>query len=264
MNRSLEPALDAWPRGLAQRIASRMRTHHPVTVAIAIAFLGWVVLGAITVGLGLLLTHVLLHAGIGPWDEHVNDWFVTRRTSTVNGITAVGTTIGSTTTVLAVAAVAVVVLAFRRLWREIGIIVIALTVEVAVFLTTTVIVHRPRPTVAQLDPSPPTSSFPSGHMAAAIALWISLAIVISMHARNAVVRTLVWIVAVALPIFVGLSRLYRGMHHPTDVLASILLGGGAILVAVLAVAASSAVAAIQRPPEVLDTARAPSSVPLAS
>ncbi len=207
--------------GLAGGIAARMRSHHPVTVAVVIAILGWVLLSAVTVGLGLLLTHVLLHGGVGRWDESVNDWFVTQRTTIAErdhrrrNDDRIHDDRGCRC-----AAVAVVVLAFRRLWREVGLIVIALTVEVAVFLTTTVIVNRPRPTVPRLDPSPPTSSFPSGHTAAAIALWFSLAIVISRHVKNAVVRALVWVVAVALPIFVGLSRLYRGMHHPTDVLAS--------------------------------------------
>jgi undecaprenyl-diphosphatase len=249
---------------LSGGLAARMKAHHPITVAVVIAILGWVLLSAVTVGLGLLLTHVLVHAGVGRWDENVNDWFVTQRTTPLNAITAVGTTIGSTMTVAAVAVVAVTVLAFRRLWQEVGLIAIALTVEVAVFLMATVMVSRPRPTVPRLDPSPPTSSFPSGHTAAAIALWISLAIVISRHVQSVVVRTLVWIVAIALPIFIGLSRLYRGMHHPTDVLASILVGIGAILIAGLAVGTASAIVAIRRAPETVEAAPAPSSVPLAS
>jgi hypothetical protein len=155
---------------LESGIAARMKAHHPATVAVVIAILGWMLLSAVTVGIGLLLTHVLLHGGVGRWDENVNDWFVTQRSTVLNSITAVGTTIGSTMTVAAVAVVVVAVLAFRRLWQEIGLIVIALTVEVAVFLTATLMVSRPRPTVPRLDPSPPTSSFPSGHLAAAIAL----------------------------------------------------------------------------------------------
>jgi len=257
-------ALDASPGGLADRIAWRARDHHPVTVATVLAFLGFVVMGAVIVGLGLLLTHVLLSGGLGRWDERVNEWFVTQRTTSLNTITSFGTTIGSTGTVVAVAAITVVVLAIRKLWREVGLIVIALSVEVLVFLMTTVIVNRPRPTVVRLDPSPPTSSFPSGHTAAAIALWVSLAIVISMHVRNAAVRTLVWLVALGLPVFVGLSRLYRGMHHPTDVMASVLLGAGALVTALLAVRAASAVAEIRRSPEALDSTTEPTRVGVAS
>lgn len=239
-------ALDARPGSLADRIAWRRKEHHPVTVAVVLAVVGFVVIGAIMVGLGLILTHFLLSGAIGRWDERVNEWFVTQRTASLNSITAVGTTIGSTIAVVAVALVASIALAIRRLWREIGLIVISLMVEVLVFLMTAVIVNRQRPTVPRLDASPPTSSFPSGHTAAAIALWISLAIVISMHVRSAFVRAFVWVVALGLPVFVGIARLYRGMHHPTDVMASVLLGTGAIVTALVAVRAASGVAEIRR------------------
>jgi hypothetical protein len=102
-------ALDAPPGGLAERIACRTKEHHPVTVAALIGVVWFVVMGAILVGLGLLLTHVLLSGGLGRWDERVNDWFVIRRTSAWNSITSFGTSIGSTGTVVAVAAVTTLV-----------------------------------------------------------------------------------------------------------------------------------------------------------
>jgi membrane-associated phospholipid phosphatase len=255
--------LDPRPGGWAERIAVRTRSHHPVALAALIALVGYVLVAAILVGLGLLLTHVLLSGGLGRWDNQLDDRFVAWRTASLNTVTSIGTMIGSTGTVIAVGFAAVVVLALKRMWREIGLVVVALSVEVLVFLTVTVMVDRPRPTVPRLDPSPPTSSFPSGHTAAAIALWVSLAIVISAHVRNAFVRILVWIVALGLPIFVGLSRIYRGMHHPTDVMASIVLGAGAIATALLAVRSASAVTEIRRTSEVEDLPAAPSPVEVA-
>src|SRR5436190_975360 len=52
-------------------------------------------------------------------------------------------------------------------------------------------------------------------------------------------------------IYVGLSRVYRGMHHPTDVLASVVLGLGAISFALLAVRATAMVADRRRPRRVV-------------
>ncbi|MGZ4130819.1 MAG: phosphatase PAP2 family protein, partial [Actinomycetota bacterium] len=52
-------------------------------------------------------------------------------------------------------------------------------------------IQRPRPTVHRLDVSPPTSSFPSGHVAAGIALYVGLAILLSSHVRNAAARALI-------------------------------------------------------------------------
>lgn len=224
-----------------------------------VALLGYIVMSAVIVGLGLLLTHVLLSSGVGRWDQGVSEWFVRQRTATFNSITVVGSIIGSTEVVVGIAVLTGIVLAIRRWWRELGLIAIALSVEVLVFITTTLAVDRARPYVPRLDPSPVTSSYPSGHTAAAIALWVSLAIVISAHVRNAFVRTLTWIVAIGVPIFVGLSRVYRGMHHATDLMGSLMLGVGALFFALLAVRAASAVAEMRRGSRTVDETPEPSA-----
>jgi undecaprenyl-diphosphatase len=69
---------------------------------------------------------------------------------------------------------------------------------------------------------------------------------VSSLTRNAFLRAVVWILAVALPIVVALSRLYRGMHHPTDVTASVILAAGALMFGLLAVRTGAAVAERRR------------------
>ena len=82
-------------------------------------------------------------------------------------------------------------------------------------------VHRPRPDVTQLDQHLPTSAYPSGHEAATCCLYIAIAILVIGHARGWW-RWLFLVPAIAMPVLVALSRLYRGEHHPTDLLASLL------------------------------------------
>ena len=60
-------------------------------------------------------------------------------------------------------------------------------------------------------------SFPSGHSANAVTVYGSLAV----HEKK---RKLLWVLAVALPLLVGFSRVYVGAHFPTDVLGGWLLG----------------------------------------
>lgn len=50
---------------------------------------------------------------------------------------------------------------------------------------------------------------------------------------SVVPRRAVWAVAAATAIGVGFSRVHRGLHHPTDVVAGALLGLGCLLVAVV-------------------------------
>jgi PAP2 superfamily. len=91
-----------------------------------------------------------------------------------------------------------------------------------------------------------TSSFPSGHTGAAIVTYIALAIVISSHLRNAALRVAIWILAALLPIYVGLFPRVPRMHHPTDVMASVVLGAGALCFALVAVHATAVVAERRR------------------
>jgi len=163
-----------------------------------------------------------------------------------------------TSTVIGLGIVIAIVLGVSRRWRELQFIVTAVAVEASAFLVTTLVIQRARPSVPRLDVSPPTSSFPSGHVAAAIALYIGLAILLTSHVRSLALRVLIWVVAVAIPFAVALSRVYRGMHHPTDVLASlIVLGPGAIVVALLAARSASAAAPIDEIVPADDTAARP-------
>ena len=228
-----ESVLDPRSGALTDRIGTRFAGRHPVLVAWVLTIGAYLLLALLMVGTGLLLTHVLQHGAVGRWDANLDTWFVSRRTTALNAWT--GTVIGVGTAVI-------VLLAIARRWREVGLIFFAVLLEVWVFVTTTFIVDRPRPAVPRLDAAPPTSSFPSGHVAAAIALYVGLAIVISTLVRNAVVRAIVWVVAVLVPVAVGLSRVYRGMHHPTDVLASVLLGCGSLVATIFAVRCASAAA----------------------
>jgi membrane-associated phospholipid phosphatase len=74
-------------------------------------------------------------------------------------------------------------------------------------------------------------------------LYAGLAIIVGTLTRSFVPRALAWLLAVVLPIFVALSRLYRGMHHPTDVIGSCVLGVGALAFALLAARAAGTVQA---------------------
>lgn len=225
--------LRAAPGGPAERIGRRYRSQRPVVVGSVLWLIGYVIAGAVVVGIGLLLTHVLLHGPLGRWDETISRWFVARRTPTFDSLTSVGSTLGSTFVIVGVAVVAVAILAIGRHWRQIGLIVYGSLLEFAVFLTATLLVDRARPDVPRLDPSPVTSSYPSGHAAAAFVLFVGLAIVITSLVRSRLVRVISWLLSVAIPVAVALSRLYRGMHHLTDVAASLLLGVMVVLFALL-------------------------------
>jgi membrane-associated phospholipid phosphatase len=213
-----------------------------VVAGIAVGVSGYVVMTMILVALGFLLTKVLLDGSVGRWDHALDRWFFVQREATLDTITEWGSRLGDTVAVVGIAAVAVLVLAIGRHWAHISFLIGALVIEVTTFVTTTFVIDRERPTVPHLDPGPPTSSYPSGHVAASIVLYVGLALIITSLVRSKLVRAVVWIVAIALPIFVALSRLYRGMHHPTDVIGSVIGAFGCLAFAFLATRTGVAVA----------------------
>lgn len=182
------------------------------------------VLLGVMVGIGQLLTHWLRNSAIVRWDGSVDRWFAQRRTPDWNALTKVATYAAETETVIVLGLACFVLLRWRLgRWRESLFLAAGLIGELCIFLGTTWLVERHRPAVPRLDSAPPTSSFPSGHTAAAMTLYGGLAVIAWTAARAGWLRLLATALAVLVPTAVGLSRLYRGMHNPTDVLAGALL-----------------------------------------
>ncbi len=119
-------------------------------------------------------------------------------------------------------AVALVFWRTRRWWFAV-IPAIAISLQAAVFVAATLVTGRPRPDVPHLDPAPPTSSYPSGHVGASVALYASFAIMATTIERSWLRRTVIAVCSV-IPILVAYARLYRGMHHLSDVIIGALNG----------------------------------------
>lgn len=234
-------SLDPTPPGYAERLATGLHARRPLLTSFGVALVGYLVMAALLLGAALLITRVLSPGPVVTWDNSVNRWFVTIRTSSLNSVTAIGSALGGAPVIIGTALVCTIALAIAKRWKAIAFLITGLVIESAAFLTAATLVTRPRPMVPKLETSPPTSSFPSGHTAAAIVLYLSLAIILGTLTRSRVLTTLAWILAFVLPVFVGVSRMYRGMHHPTDVIGGCVLGVGALLFALLTVRTDGAV-----------------------
>ena len=217
----------------AERARSEVHVH-PVLVTAVVGVVGWLLLAACAVGLGAIVTNFVVGHALGHGDIDVARWFVDRRTDTWNTLSSVGSHVAETLTVFVIVGIALVVLGVRRAWPQFALLAVAMACEGATYLVATYFVSRNRPPVPRLESLIQSDSYPSGHTAAAVALYGSLCVIVWSLTDDRIWRAVFFAVAVIAPIVVATSRMYRGMHFPTDVVAGAFIGAGCIVVGYVA------------------------------
>ena len=242
------PALVARPGGYADRFATALGDRHPALV-FALALLGGLLaLLAASILLALFVVEVLASGGglgLDGADESVNRALADERTGTLTTVAEVGSHLGAAVLVSLVVLLAIACAVTRR-WRLAAFAVFALLVESATYYVTSFAVPRERPSVPRLEKLEADTSYPSGHTAAAVAVYAGLVLLLTSRFSSSLSKALAWTGAILLITFVALSRLYQGMHHPLDVAGGVLVGIGAILVALFACRAAGAAAERRR------------------
>ena len=187
------------------------------TRAVLPSLLWWLVM----VGIGLLIVGPLHDL---PAETAVNRWFEGRRTASLDTLTLVLSNFGQTQYAIAVCVLVVALFWWRtKQWWLAVVPSIALGLQAVLFFTSSLLVGRERPEVGLLDESPPTTAYPSGHTSAAAALYVTLAL-LAQRITRPWLRWGLTVVCLLIPFLVATARLYRGMHHPTDVIVGLLNG----------------------------------------
>jgi undecaprenyl-diphosphatase len=81
--------------------------------------------------------------------------------------------------------------------------------------------HRVRPAAFFGSPAK-YYSFPSGHALSSLCFYGVMAGLLSARTKSAWLRVVIWAIAAVLIVAVGISRIYLGVHYPSDVLAGYL------------------------------------------
>lgn len=210
-------------REIAPAPAEEHVLDHPRS-AVAELVVGWVLVFGALYAFGMYVSYHAKGTVFDTLDTEVPQWFAARRNAGLDDLSWWWSKFGDTHAILLVSLVfCPLVLAIWRRWRPVLFVVLAMFGELSLFLASARVVGRPRPPVENLDGQMPTSSFPSGHIAATICLWSAIAIIVFVR-TDRWWRWLFVAMAVLMPVGVATSRMYRGMHHPTDFMGAILLG----------------------------------------
>lgn len=107
-------------------------------------------------------------------------------------------------------------------WRRAAVwLAVAMAGSLALDMTLKYAYHRTRPT-AFFGVAPHSYSFPSGHALCSFCFYGVLAGLLSARTKSLAWRLVIWIAATVLVIAIGLSRIYLGVHYPSDVIAGYL------------------------------------------
>lgn len=183
-----------------------------------------VVMAALLSAAGFLVTTYLQPSSIGEAEIGVNRWLEDNRTDRWTSVAELASVPADTFVVFGVV-LAGTILVPRLLgsWRQWALVLTALALQLSAVMSASLIIERDRPPVEQLT-TPPTGSWPSGHVAAAIVLYGSLAVLARRHCDDSTVRRWAPASAVVVVAGVALSRLYLGAHYVSDIVASIIVG----------------------------------------
>jgi undecaprenyl-diphosphatase len=184
----------------------------------------WLLLGiAAFVLAGWAIGEVWISA-IGSTEQDAMETLATGRTEPWITLARVITWAGSAFVLVPLAVVCCLLLA--RVGRRRPALAVALSLAGGVLIASLVkqLTSRPRPVVVHLQ-AVTGSSFPSGHSTQAAAFWVALALALRCAPFSRSVARVSAIGALLLTLGVAWSRVYLGVHYPSDVVAGLLLGG---------------------------------------
>ena len=183
-----------------------------MTLAIgALFFFGW-------------LAGEMLNGDTRRFDESVRNYIHEFAFPALTSLMQLSSFLGSTA-FLTVFGVIIVAALYLRTHRRGAILFTITTVGATVLLVTLKLAfRRPRPEPFFDTILPASHSFPSGHSLAAFCFYGALAEILSERADRLWVRIIVWIAAAIMILMIGISRIYLGVHHPSDVVAGYAVG----------------------------------------
>jgi undecaprenyl-diphosphatase len=122
-----------------------------------------------------------------------------------------------------------------RRWRVAATILVAVVGGVVISTLIKNGIDRPRPMLVPHDSHVMSPSFPSGHSMMAATVYFTLAALFMQFRAQRSSRAYALLVAIVVTVLVGISRVYLGVHWPTDVLAGWTVGAAwALLVWIVA------------------------------
>ena len=205
----------------AQFIADRLARSSATGLGLSITL---VLATAIAWFFGEILFDVVTNSSVYGTDRRILHLAATFRTPQWDQVMVLITFLGNAEVIAIVTSLAVVLL-FLLGRRKDAVLVLAAVISSVLFvLLLKLLVGRPRPSPADALLIQGGFSFPSGHSAISAVLYGTLAYLLVRNVRRPGWKVLIGTGTAVLVVAIGLSRVYLGVHYPSDVLAGWAVG----------------------------------------
>ncbi|ECK4200378.1 phosphatase PAP2 family protein [Listeria monocytogenes] len=188
----------------------------------------FIISGIALLGFIFFMTGVMTGA---KWIQHFDDYWnsiirvgiTNTKTTVISYLTDIG---GVATICILTAVIVVIFVVIRKVDMAIwfgGIVLIGGALIPSIIKN---IVQRPRPTYKLIEQG--GFSFPSGHSTGSTVFYGMLAFLLILYVSRRCLQVLIGMLAFGLVIFIMYSRVYLGVHFPSDVVAGFLIGNAAL------------------------------------
>jgi membrane-associated phospholipid phosphatase len=218
------------------------------------------------IGVVIAIAGTLAFAEVGEWvqngatktfDVAVLEWMHRHQSPLLTQLAVELTYLGTGTVVLMIVAVAALFLWHTQHKHSARLLLAAVAGNIALNGVLKLVFHRARPQVFEWQTTAVSSSFPSGHAMSATVCYGTVAYLVIRLQKHHWSRLLTGTAAVILVLLICATRLYLGVHFPSDVIAGMLVGLAWAGFCMATLEASLALARRRAPQEVEEERRAP-------
>jgi undecaprenyl-diphosphatase len=197
----MQSKIDKLLRSAAVRIAASF-----IFAAMTLSVVGWLVTGPYR------------EMAVGP-DASIRSIMRQLQSPMLTALFLTVTKLGSTLYLTVAGSIAGLIFIGLRWFRPLALLIVTMAGQAALHHGGKLLAVRPRPQALLKYTMDESFSFPSGHAVASLSLFVCLAWIITNRIENPAAKAGIWLISLMLVLLIGLSRVYIGVHYPTDVLA---------------------------------------------
>ena len=192
------------------------------------------VLGAAAISVFVAFSRLVSEGFTQRFDERILQWFQAHRSETLNDIMLEATVLGSGVVLFTIVAIASVFLWQTKHHWSVYILLMGVFGGQILNGILKGFFNRQRPSVVEMETAVHSLSFPSGHAMTSMVVYGSVAYLVARLEPTPLLRASTYVVTGLIILAIGITRMYLGVHYPTDVFGGYVAG-----LAWLAIVASS-------------------------